>query len=297
MGVGRECWIISILPNDKFELNRKFKTDNSPPSIDGFQKTVSVWANGKILTGGVDGNLICWKGNDKFWNVDLKGEILDSDLNDNFAIATTSTQAFIYNSKGIEIKTIRPSVLSSPSSPGYSFRCIKMISLTGPDKIKKKFGKGKGNRSFHPPPSISLFNFAIIENSKDRKISNLILSNGQKYKIHDGPITTISVSRDGNWIGFGASDGSVGIWDLKNKTRHLLIRGMHQFAVCSVKITGQYLVSVSPDGWLRYVTIPPRKKSGLINYQFLVNSSPFTLGMIALISILIFVICYFKYKS
>lgn len=237
-------------------MNKKFKTENSPSSIDGFQKTVTVDrssdnANVKVITGGVDGNFTCWKGsssssNDKFWNINLKEEILDSDLDDRLAVAITSSQAFIYNSKGIKIRSIPP--LSN-----HSFRCIKII----PNGLKKSgttITKTKANAKTTTNPSPP--NFVMIENSKDRQASNLLFGNGQRYKIYNKPITTISVNEE--WIGFGASDGSVGIWDLKYKTRHVLIRNMHQFAVCSVKITDEHLISGSPDGWIRYISIPPR---------------------------------------
>ncbi|KZV73967.1 WD40 repeat-like protein [Peniophora sp. CONT] len=45
---------------------------------------------------------------------------------------------------------------------------------------------------------------------------------------HMDPVTAVAVSRNGEWIASGGSDGSVNFWELQTSTRYLLLRGHTQ---------------------------------------------------------------------
>ena len=69
---------------------------------------------------------------------------------------------------------------------------------------------------------------------------------------HDGPVTTVAIAPDGDWLASASEDGTVRIWDPATGQQRTVLQG-HDGAVMAVAIApdGRWLASVGRDATVR----------------------------------------------
>src|SRR5205085_225135 len=75
---------------------------------------------------------------------------------------------------------------------------------------------------------------------------------------HDGAVTCMAFSPDGQWFATGGEDRTINLWNTDTGERVYPIRAAHRQAVTSLQFTqAGLLVSAGRDGWLNLWSIKP----------------------------------------
>jgi len=226
--------------SDKFEEIKRIQT-NHDPAEDGYQKCFSFSKDGKLIaTGGTEGVVRVWN----FPELSLKKEFkVQKEINsisfdpESRIVANTTNTIFVWElEKDKELNAILSKDLRQREEFNFRNTLIRQTA-----------------------ENLTIISSDNARSKKAARISEWDLLSGdliRSIQVHNRPITAFVLSPNGEYLGFGLSDGGIGVLEMRSYRIYFKKQDLHGLAVTSVaflqlasasKITHSYIVSGAPD--------------------------------------------------
>ncbi|KAF8916839.1 WD40-repeat-containing domain protein [Mucidula mucida] len=197
--------------------------------------------------------------------IETKFEIYDAAFSGDTLVVVTTEQLLVYNLS-------QPSSPSKPKKKGKpKVAPSKLVTLehTIPLPPNLEGGQFRGGH-FHPTNSQVFYTAGNTKNVRTRtsksvprpsfamKWDTATWKVEKSRKIGDKPLTCFVVSPDGQYLGFGSSDLSIGLLDAATLTPTVSILKAHEFPATTICFnpSSELFVSGSADSSIRIVSLP-----------------------------------------